>query len=273
MAVLTFLPSRATLMVKRKPDNDIGWHGSQRSGGCNKISSCLSSMLSERLSGRRPSRSWSKVTWCGEAKRRTAQLHYLSQHNPPVLGRLVDITRDRIVPHRPDVYSREGVHEACCWLESFVKARWGQHWEYITIDCALTLDELRQLGHLDRSEGWNACRRLVRIPVLNDEIALALWTRLKANARDFYVEQSEPRSEDDELDTWWNRHDALDHKFGVCVEEMEEGERAGRRASEDAEGYARPQQDSPQNLIDYSKALRRERIDAPEDSWGERSPD
>jgi hypothetical protein len=158
-----------------------------------------------------------------------------------------------MISHKADGNARKGVQEARCWLERFVKARWGQHWEYVTIDCDLTLEELEQLGHLDRPEGWKACRRLVRVPVLNDEIALAMWTWLEANTRGTYLEERELRSGADELDTWGKRHDTLDYEAGVRGDEGEKVASEGDR--EDADVDARLQQGVRQKLIDYSKAL------------------
>lgn len=56
------------------------------------------------------------------------------------------------------------------------------HASQIRIDCPYTLTELHRLGDLPQAEGVAACRRLVRVPVINDEIGLFLWTRLAETA-------------------------------------------------------------------------------------------
>jgi hypothetical protein len=48
------------------------------------------------------------------------------------------------------------------------------------VECALPLDELHALGRLPRAEGLRACGRLVRVPVVHEEVALSLWEFLVA---------------------------------------------------------------------------------------------
>lgn len=61
--------------------------------------------------------------------------------------------------------------------------RWRAHTAIIRVDCPHTLAELHALGHLPRAEGLAACRRLVRAPVIHDEVAQYLWSALSAGAR------------------------------------------------------------------------------------------
>ncbi|KAK2074472.1 hypothetical protein P8C59_008679 [Phyllachora maydis] len=82
-----------------------------------------------------------------------------------------------------ELRERDQVWEATDFLKAFVKERWASHWPFITIDCGLTMEELRALGRLDKAQGIQECRRLVRVPVINEEIALALWTQLETDVR------------------------------------------------------------------------------------------
>lgn len=61
--------------------------------------------------------------------------------------------------------------------------RWRAHGDLIRVDCPHTLAELHALGHLPRADGLAACRRLVRAPVIHDEVAQYLWAALSASAR------------------------------------------------------------------------------------------
>ncbi|KAH8888566.1 hypothetical protein GQ53DRAFT_871594 [Thozetella sp. PMI_491] len=73
---------------------------------------------------------------------------------------------------------RNSIWEAQDHLKAFVKERWGAHWALVTIECAIPLDELYELGRLPDREGTRACRKLVRVPVINEEIGIALWKHL-----------------------------------------------------------------------------------------------
>ncbi|KAM7186028.1 hypothetical protein V8F20_011563 [Naviculisporaceae sp. PSN 640] len=70
------------------------------------------------------------------------------------------------------------------FVTAFVQEGWESHWSHITITCDLTLQELHNLGHLPRTQGIRECRKLVRAPVINDEIGIALWEKLATMARD-----------------------------------------------------------------------------------------
>jgi hypothetical protein len=66
-------------------------------------------------------------------------------------------------------------------VRAFVHSRWAEHlWPSMRITCALTLAELHDLGRLRREDGVRACCGLVRVPVIHEEVALALWEYLAA---------------------------------------------------------------------------------------------
>ncbi|KAK3333736.1 hypothetical protein B0T19DRAFT_440469 [Cercophora scortea] len=73
---------------------------------------------------------------------------------------------------------RESIWQAQEFIRIFVQEHWEDHWESVAIICELTLDELHKLGHLPKDEGTMACRRLLRVPVIHEEISIALWTKL-----------------------------------------------------------------------------------------------
>lgn len=75
----------------------------------------------------------------------------------------------------------ERIWEAEDFVRQFVLEGWGQYVvDQATIQCDMTLCELRRVGRMQQTEGVRACRRLVRVPVLCDEVAYRLWTSLAA---------------------------------------------------------------------------------------------
>ncbi|KAJ0150919.1 hypothetical protein CTA2_389, partial [Colletotrichum tanaceti] len=75
---------------------------------------------------------------------------------------------------------QRSVAEACRFLRQFIETRWEDqlHAGYIKIQCDLTMDEMWELGRLDKADGSRECRRLVSAPVIHDAIGYALWTEL-----------------------------------------------------------------------------------------------
>lgn len=61
--------------------------------------------------------------------------------------------------------------------------RWASHIALIRINCPYTLTELHGLGSLPQSEGVAACRKLIRVPVIHEELGLFVWTQLATIAR------------------------------------------------------------------------------------------
>ncbi|KAK4249396.1 hypothetical protein C7999DRAFT_30132 [Corynascus novoguineensis] len=68
-------------------------------------------------------------------------------------------------------------------IRTFIDEQWSHRADYIKIDCRLTLPELHALGQLPREVGSLACRRLIRVPVIHEEVALSLWEHLSEDAR------------------------------------------------------------------------------------------
>ncbi|KAK3384390.1 hypothetical protein B0T24DRAFT_674153 [Lasiosphaeria ovina] len=93
---------------------------------------------------------------------------------------LVNIAREAELEQSLEVQRRDSIWEAHEFIKAFVQSGWASYSSSITIDCDLTLDDLHQLGYLPRSQGTRACRRLVRVPVINEEIGVALWQKLEA---------------------------------------------------------------------------------------------
>lgn len=60
---------------------------------------------------------------------------------------------------------------------------WSSHMSLIRITCPHTLSELHALGNLPQDEGVAACRKLIRVPVIHEEIGLFIWTQLATLAR------------------------------------------------------------------------------------------
>ncbi|KAL8392105.1 hypothetical protein RB595_002337 [Gaeumannomyces hyphopodioides] len=91
----------------------------------------------------------------------------------------------------------EHIWEAEDFVRRFVLDGWGQYvLDQATIQCDMTLRQLRRIGRMPQTDGVRACRRLVRVPVLCDEVAYRLW----ASLGEAEEEESE-EEEGDEADT------------------------------------------------------------------------
>lgn len=93
----------------------------------------------------------------------------------------------------------DSAEDATEWIKSTIReqGRWERHLSLIRVDCPHTMAELRQLGRLSKSEGTRQCRKMIRIPVLYDEIGCFLWEKLAALERgpDFGKEDEERAAE------------------------------------------------------------------------------
>ena len=78
---------------------------------------------------------------------------------------------------------RELIWQADDYIKAFLREQWDEHFSSIVIECPLTIDELYELGDLPRQEGTNQCRRLVRVPVINEKVGISLWERLREEAQ------------------------------------------------------------------------------------------
>ncbi|KAL8419049.1 hypothetical protein RB594_002306 [Gaeumannomyces avenae] len=95
----------------------------------------------------------------------------------------------------------ERIWEAEDFVRQFVLDGWGQYvLDQATIQCEMTLRQLRRVGRMQQTEGVRACRRLVRVPVLCDEVAYRLWANL-GEAEEVWDEEEEGGDEEDEADT------------------------------------------------------------------------
>lgn len=101
-----------------------------------------------------------------------------------------------------EVEAQEGgdsAEDATEWIKNTIReqGRWEEHLSLIRVDCPHTMTELRRLGRLSKSEGTRQCRRMIRIPVLYDEIGCFLWEKLAALERgpDFGREDEERAAE------------------------------------------------------------------------------
>lgn len=111
----------------------------------------------------------------------------------------------------------ESAEDATEWIKSTIReqGRWERHLSLIRIDCPHTMPELRQLGRLSKSEGTRQCRKMIRIPVLYDEIGCFLWEKLAALERgpDFGREDEERAAEYARGVTYRTRMMAMDERF------------------------------------------------------------
>ncbi len=88
-------------------------------------------------------------------------------------------------PTQPQpIEPEEETHLASVWradalVRSYIFSTWSHHADYITIECDLTLPSLCAIGRLPRDAGVRACRGLVRVPAVHEELANGLWEFLR----------------------------------------------------------------------------------------------
>ncbi|KAJ4393567.1 hypothetical protein N0V93_002780 [Gnomoniopsis smithogilvyi] len=101
--------------------------------------------------------------------------------------------------------------------------RWSSHMSLIRVDCPHTLSELHALGNLPQSEGVAACSKLIRVPVIYEEIGRHIWTQLATVARG-------SNSSDDSLAKAYTSTDTQ-LKDGLFLERLDERFRFDKPAS------------------------------------------
>jgi hypothetical protein len=80
-----------------------------------------------------------------------------------------------------DQAQMDSIFEARDLITSVLYFQWEEHlWPTIKVSCDLTTSQLRDIGRLPRAAGTVACRRLVRVPVIHDQVAEGLWEFLAA---------------------------------------------------------------------------------------------
>ncbi len=77
----------------------------------------------------------------------------------------------------------DAIRAARIFLREFYSERWGDKNLHVQIECDLTMNEVRRLGYLNKEDGTRACRRLIQVAVLNDEVGHTLWTELAEAVR------------------------------------------------------------------------------------------
>ncbi|KAK7703618.1 hypothetical protein SLS64_008931 [Diaporthe eres] len=111
----------------------------------------------------------------------------------------------------------DSAEDATEWIKSTIReqGRWERHLSLIQIDCPHTMAELLHLGRLSKSDGTRQCRKMIRIPVLYDEIGCFLWEKLAALERgpDFGREDEERAADYARGVTYRTRVAALDERF------------------------------------------------------------
>ncbi|EHA48904.1 hypothetical protein MGG_00561 [Pyricularia oryzae 70-15] len=71
------------------------------------------------------------------------------------------------------------IWEACEYLRCFVRDNWGEAAEHAAvIECEMPMARIREFGKLPERQGTRSCTRLIRIPVLAEEIGHRLWRLL-----------------------------------------------------------------------------------------------
>jgi hypothetical protein len=103
--------------------------------------------------------------------------------------------------YQPETLGEEGdtAEDATEWIKTTIREQghWEEHLSLIRIDCPHTMSELRRLGRLSKGDGTRQCRKMIRMPVLYDEIGYFLWRKLAVLERgpDFEKEDEERAAE------------------------------------------------------------------------------
>lgn len=83
-----------------------------------------------------------------------------------------------------DQHRRASIGTARDFIYDLIRSddRWSSHLPLIRINCPYSFNELHALGNLTQFEGVAACRKLVRVPVIHEELGLFIWTQLAPRA-------------------------------------------------------------------------------------------
>lgn len=84
------------------------------------------------------------------------------------------------------------------YLTNFLQQScWNDQLDQISIvwDYVPAFNELKRYGHLDEVEGTRACRRLVKAPVVWDQVGNSLWKSLKALGEDSQLSMNSSNTE------------------------------------------------------------------------------
>jgi hypothetical protein len=89
------------------------------------------------------------------------------------------------------------IAEARRLVTSIIHAQWPEHlWPSIKVTCQLTMRELRDIAYLRRqSDGIRACGRLVRAPVIHQQVAESLWEALSARPEGYAEGEGEEQEQ------------------------------------------------------------------------------
>ncbi|KAI3392261.1 hypothetical protein diail_5949 [Diaporthe ilicicola] len=115
-----------------------------------------------------------------------------------------------------DQESGGSAQDATEWILNTIREQghWEEHLSLIRIDCSHNMAELRQLGQLSKSDGTKECQKMIRMPVLYDEIGCFLWEKLAAIERgpDF-ERQDEEKAAEYAREVSSRAQQALDERF------------------------------------------------------------
>ncbi|KAF9870907.1 hypothetical protein CkaCkLH20_11579 [Colletotrichum karsti] len=88
----------------------------------------------------------------------------------------------RVVAEQREEERRESINEAVEFLEQFVRNRWPNNFEngQVKIHCDLTMDEIEEIGRMNKVDGTQQCRDLFTAPFIHDAMGRALYEILSA---------------------------------------------------------------------------------------------
>lgn len=102
-----------------------------------------------------------------------------SQNDKPKISAQVRAEHARETQRLQELRRRYSILDARNYITSIIHANYEEHfWPMIRVECDLTVVELRDIGRMRQVEGLKACCRLIRAPVIYEEVALTLWQHL-----------------------------------------------------------------------------------------------
>lgn len=151
---------------------------------------------------------------------------------------------------------KNSIWDAHDLIRKFIREAYEEHhWDHISITCNLTTVELHDVGRMERSEGIAICRRLVRVPVIHEEVATELWEWLADN------QGRKPEEELNDQDLWERRVSE-----GVAHREAELAEKTGTKNSANVSQPSRSCSLCPDDFSELACAFTQDAVNASKES-------
>lgn len=98
--------------------------------------------------------------------------------HPDILQRHEDLRRWESLINEADLKRADEMMQAQNFIRSFIQDFYHQHAGNIKVTCSLTMGELYRVSQLQEDEGVRHCGKLIQVPVIFEEVSLALWRHM-----------------------------------------------------------------------------------------------